>query len=102
MTTSLGGVARNIAEASHRVVTRTQDSPMSVLLVAPIGGDPFGRLFIDETTKLGMRTDGLVMNDTQRTAVCNMVLGSDGSLIGGVADMGITEAFKPIMVISKF
>jgi len=89
---SLGGVARNIAEACHRVMTsQSQDLASATLLISPIGNDAFGRLLVDETQKLGMRTDGMVQSN-KRTAVCNMILDSKGSLIGGVADMGITEA----------
>jgi pseudouridine-5'-phosphate glycosidase/pseudouridine kinase len=83
---SLGGVARNIAEAAHRVLA--SNSPqLSSLLVSAIGHDHFGRLLISETAGTGMRVDGLVKSD-KRTAVCNMILDSNGGLIGGVADMG--------------
>ncbi|TFK41213.1 indigoidine synthase A-like protein [Crucibulum laeve] len=96
---SLGGVSRNVAEACHRVMT-AQSSPLSTLLVAPIGDDPFGRLLIEETEKFGMRTDGLITSD-KHTAVCNMVLDSHGSLVGGVADMDITESFSGDTVIAQ-
>ena len=83
---SLGGVARNIAEAAHRVIT--SNSPeLSSLLVSAIGDDHFGRLLTSETSEIGMRVDGLVKTD-KRTPVCNMILDSSGGLIGGVADMG--------------
>jgi pseudouridine-5'-phosphate glycosidase/pseudouridine kinase len=82
---SLGGVARNIAEAAHRVIA--SDSPQhSPLLVSAIGHDHFGRFLISETAEIGMRVDGLVKSD-KRTPICNMILDSSGGLIGGVADM---------------
>lgn len=87
---SLGGVARNMAEAAHRILT-AQELPTSSLLVAPIGEDGFGKLLLDEMDKLGMRTDGLLKSD-KGTAVCDMVLDSVGNLVGGVADMEITQA----------
>jgi len=87
---SLGGVARNMAEAAHRVLT-AQELQASCLLVAPVGEDGFGKFLIQETEKLGMRTDGLLRND-RSTAVCDMVLDSTGNLVGGVADMEITDA----------
>lgn len=64
----------------------------SALLISPIGEDPFGRLLVDEMKSIGMRTDGLTMSDS-RTAVCNMILDESGTLIRGVADMGITADF---------
>ena len=88
---SLGGVGRNIAEASHRVMTAKYPKLSSVLL-APIGRDAFGHLLIKDLEANKMRTDGLSRKD-DRTAVCNIVLDSNGGLVGGVADMGITENF---------
>ena len=88
---SLGGVGRNIAEASHRVMTAKYPELSSVLL-APIGRDAFGHLLIQDLEANKMRTDGLSRKD-DRTAVCNIVLDSNGALVGGVADMGTTETF---------
>lgn len=87
---SMGGVARNIAEAAHRILT-AQGLSTSSLLLAPVGEDGFGKLLVDETEKLGMRTDGLLKSEG-RTAVCDMVLDNTGNLTGGVADMEITQA----------
>ncbi|THV07736.1 hypothetical protein K435DRAFT_959796 [Dendrothele bispora CBS 962.96] len=83
---SLGGVARNIAEAASRVMSED-----SVLLVTPIGNDSFGALMSEETKKLGMRDDGFIVQDQHRTSTCNMILDGMGNLITGIADMGITE-----------
>ncbi|KAJ7706232.1 indigoidine synthase A-like protein [Mycena rosella] len=84
VTLTLGGVARNIAEACHRV-------GQSPVLISPIGKDTWGRLLHDETKAIGMRTDGFVERN-ERTAVCNLFLDGTGNLVGGVADMRITEA----------
>ncbi|TFK77147.1 indigoidine synthase A-like protein [Pluteus cervinus] len=89
---SLGGVARNIAEASHRVAT-SKAWNFSTLLVAPIGNDAFGRTLRDGMERLGMRADGLVQTE-KRTAVCNMLLDYKGDLIGGIADMNIAKDFR--------
>ncbi|KAG7450569.1 indigoidine synthase A-like protein [Guyanagaster necrorhizus] len=91
---TLGGVARNIAEASHRV---TRDSN-STLLLSPVGNDAFGRLLEDETKTIGMRSDGLVKSKL-KTSVCNMFVDAEGHLLTGVADMGITEAFEGTAVL---
>lgn len=87
---SVGGVARNMAEAAHRILT-AQELRVACLLIAPVGEDGFGKFLMQETEKLGMRTDGLLRND-RSTAVCDMVLDSAGNLVGGVADMEITDA----------
>lgn len=97
---TLGGVGRNIAEASHRVMAAKYPELSSVLL-APIGRDAFGHLLVNELQAYKMRTDGLSRTD-DRTAACNMVLDNNGALIGGVADMGITEAFTGDQVGSIF
>ncbi|KAF9076237.1 indigoidine synthase A-like protein [Rhodocollybia butyracea] len=64
----------------------------SVLLASPIGDDSFGNLLVKGTESLGMRTDGLLMQQGQRTAVCNMIMDREGNLTTGIADMAITEA----------
>ncbi|KAG6912004.1 hypothetical protein DXG01_000252 [Tephrocybe rancida] len=87
---SLGGVARNIAEASHRILS-ARSPQLSSLLISPIGDDAFGRLLVEVTTRIGMRVDGFIRN-TERTAVCNMLLDGDGDLASGVADMDIAKA----------
>jgi len=86
---SLGGVARNVAEAAHRTLSRSSTAKDAVLLVSSIGDDLFGRVLVEKSNHMGMRTDGLVTITNERTAVCNMILDSNGGLIGGTADMGI-------------
>ncbi|KAG5724658.1 Pseudouridine-5'-phosphate glycosidase [Termitomyces sp. T112] len=94
---SLGGVARNVAEASHRILS-ARSSNLSSLLVSPIGDDAFGRLLVEETTQFGMRVDGFISSN-RRTAVCNMFLDNEGSLMSGVADMDITAALEADAVV---
>lgn len=95
VTFSSGGVARNIAEAAHRILsTASESSSHDVLLVSPIGNDLAASLIIDNARKLGMRTDGLLTFPDQSlsSAVCNMHLDVSGNLTTGVADMSIVEA----------
>lgn len=95
ISTSLGGVGRNIAEAAHRILSASsQRSNAQTVLVSPIGNDLFGRLLVEETERLGMRSDGLQLIQSERSAVCNMVLDGKGDLVSGVADMGIIQAFE--------
>ena len=97
---TLGGVARNIAEAAHRVLASIPKGAQHPLLISPVGLDSFGKLLISETTAIGMRTDGVLTSSSdQRTAVCNMMLDNTGELMSGVADMGITETFGPEEVL---
>jgi pseudouridylate synthase / pseudouridine kinase len=88
----LGGVGRNIAEATHRLLTsNSQDWLSATLLVSVVGVDPFCDLLQNKMKEIGMRTDGLIASGMQ-TAVCNMVLDPDGALVGGVADMDAIQS----------
>ena len=94
---TLGGVARNVAEAAHRIHTSSSASNKGdILLISPLGQDSFGSLLKEETATLGMRVDGFSYPTTSssRTAVCNMVLDSKGDLVGGVADMDIISSMQ--------
>lgn len=94
LTLTAGGVARNIAEASHRLLPPS----FSSLLVSPVGKDQFGHILEQQSKAIGMRTDGLITSDN-RTAVCNLMIDSRGNLISGVADMDIvTQTEGPILV----
>ncbi len=85
---SLGGVGRNVAEATHRSLPRPDSY---VLLISPVGQDQFASQIQATMSNIGMRTDGLVQVMEGRTPVINMLLLGDGSLIGGVADTSIAE-----------
>lgn len=93
VTMTLGGVGRNIAEAAHRILAAyPQQDRSDTVLVSPIGDDPFGRVLVEETALLQMRTDGLLHIKSQRSAFCNMVLDREGDLVSGVADMDIIHS----------
>lgn len=94
---SLGGVGRNIAEASHRIMEAKFPS-LSTVLISSVGYDAFGHLLVDKLEEYGIRTDGLIRFD-HASAVCNMVLDSQGTLVGGVADMTITDTMTGEVVI---
>lgn len=85
---SLGGVARNVAEAAHRILfDSTQAAESSpVLLLAPVGNDLFASAIRSGMQLIGMRTDGLYEH-SHRTPVCAMHLDNHGELRNGVADM---------------
>ncbi|KAF9229232.1 indigoidine synthase A-like protein [Gyrodon lividus] len=96
---SLGGVARNIAEAAHRVMSGATGKGVATLLVAPVGDDAFGSLITDLTESLGMRTDGLVSVHGQRSSVCNLLLDAQGQLQSGVADMDLMQVWKADQIL---
>lgn len=88
---TLGGVGRNIAEAAHRVLSGSKKHADSILLLAPVGDDVFGKLVVDLTRSVGMRTDGLLSVPGRRSAVCNLLLDAQGDLQSGVADMDLPQ-----------
>ncbi|KAK0567144.1 hypothetical protein OC844_000389 [Tilletia horrida] len=114
---SAGGVARNVAEASARLLRasqRQQSVPRSELssplvqLVAPLAMDPFGTFLIKGAHDAGVRTDGFFIVPAAsadqdgrkeeeaapvRTAVCSLTLDRSGDLCHGVADFQITDLF---------
>ncbi|THH11202.1 hypothetical protein EW145_g820 [Phellinidium pouzarii] len=98
---TVGGVARNIAEAAHRILSSGRDGdPYATLLVSPVGHDEFARFLVDEYARLGMRNNGLLRVEDCRTAVCDMVLDTSGALVGGVADMDIIRNVSENAVIN--
>ena len=90
---SPGGVGRNITEAAHRILSK-KPGCLTPLLVSLVGGGIMGRVLQDEISRMGMRTEGLILNPGTTPAVCNMVLDAGGGLITGVADMHITELLE--------
>ena len=90
---SPGGVGRNIAEAAHRILSK-RSSPQAPVLVSLVGEDIMGVVLRDELSSIGMRTDGLIPAPGKASAVCNIVLDTEGGLITGVADMDIIESLE--------
>lgn len=90
---SPGGVGRNIAEATHRILSKKSSSQAPVL-VSLLGEDTMGGVLRNGLSRIGMRTDGLIPIPGKASAVCNMVLDTEGGLITGVADMDIIESLE--------
>ena len=90
---SPGGVGRNIAEAVHRILSKKPGSQTPVL-VSLVGEDTMGGVLRNQLSLTGMRTDGLILASGKASAVCNMVLDTEGGLITGVADMDIIESLE--------
>ncbi len=87
-TTAPGGVGRNVAENLARL-----GSP--VRLVGAVGRDHAGDLLLSGLARLDIDTTRVRRQDTVRTGTYTAVLGSDGSLDVGVADMAATESVVP-------
>lgn len=60
----------------------------------------FGEIISKELSDLGMRIDGLMTYEDEESAVCNMVLDSQGALVGGVAAMDISDRVTADIVCS--
>ncbi|KAG8896601.1 hypothetical protein FRC01_011709, partial [Tulasnella sp. 417] len=102
---TLGGVARNMAEAAHRC-----SETATTLLLSPTGNDAFATLLKQQSeAEIGMRVDGFFVPQTtdeqqgglRRTPVCNLVLGENGGLISGVADFNIVDQVTGEELISR-
>jgi sugar/nucleoside kinase (ribokinase family) len=79
---SPGGVARNMAEAAHRLGASTK------LATSFNASDPFGATLTHHFADLRMPVHNFEAGP--RTAVCNSILQHDGQLLTGVADMDST------------
>ncbi|KNZ48512.1 hypothetical protein VP01_560g5 [Puccinia sorghi] len=83
---SAGGVALNIARASHGLGVR------DVMLVSQLGTNcTFGDFLLNHLASLGLRVDGIHRNHQASTGIVNMFLDRNGELLGGVADLKSLE-----------
>lgn len=85
--TSLGGVARNVAENLARL-------GRSVHLVSAVGQDPAGERLLAETAAAGVLT-GAVVRSAHPTGSYAAVLDHDGELVVAVADMDAVAGLRP-------
>jgi len=81
-----GGVGRNVAENLARLGSR-------VALVSTVGSDPDGDWLLQETALAGVDITPVLRGG--RTGRYVAVLGDDGDLAVGVADMAATDALVP-------
>lgn len=87
LSSSAGGVGRNVAENLARLGTRVE-------LVAAIGSDPFGAQLREATAAAGVVLDRLVMSSAA-SGTYLAVLDDHGDLVTGVADMTATDQLSP-------
>jgi pseudouridine kinase len=83
---SFGGVARNVAESLARMGAE-------VSLVSAVGDDENGRALIRHLREIRVDTGRIVVAPGRRTAEYSAILGPDGALEFGLADMGVLDTF---------
>lgn len=86
--TSFGGVARNVAENLVRLGVRAA-------LVSVVGDDVPGRALLDDLDRLGVDSWGVRPLAGRTTSTYGAVLGPDGELVLGVADMDTLDELTP-------
>lgn len=93
---SLGGVAHNIARASHYM-------GVSVKLCSVVGGDLTGKAAIGQLSAQGMQTDGVQIMPSesgQRTAQYVAINDAKKSLMVAMADMSILENISDELLVA--
>lgn len=92
--TAPGGVGRNIA---HNLSLLGDD----VSLLTIFGDDGFGRMLKDNCKRLGIDISHSETRRGARNACFVSINGSDGELMGGVADMAVTGLMTPEWLESR-
>lgn len=88
ITSSPGGVARNIAENIARLGIDSR-------LVAAIGGDHFGILLLQQGQVVGINMDAVLRVETVNTSTYLSVLDNDGDMRLAINDMSIVDHLTP-------
>ncbi|HRA75348.1 MAG TPA: carbohydrate kinase family protein [Propionicimonas sp.] len=86
VTTSPGGVGRNIAEGLARLGSR-------VHLIAAVGADIAGRDLLTRTGEAGVMLDGM-LTSRHPTGSYLALLDADGELLAAVSDLAATDAIE--------
>jgi pseudouridine kinase len=86
--TSLGGVARDVAENLARL-------GMQVNLISAVGDDPQGRRLLSETAEAGVNVDHVLHIADQPTGSYLALLDARGSLHLGMDDMRVIGSISP-------
>ena len=79
---SIGGVARNIAENLARLEVKT-------MLLSAVGNDPMGKRIVKHTKDYGVRCDHLRVVEHGRTGTYVALLKPDGELLVAISDFEI-------------
>jgi pseudouridine kinase len=84
---SFGGVARNVAENLARLGVATG-------LLSIVGEDENGRALLEELAACGIDRGLMRVDAGRRTAEYSAILGPEGDLALGLADMGVLDGFS--------
>ncbi|MGB1238370.1 MAG: PfkB family carbohydrate kinase [Pseudomonadales bacterium] len=91
VSSSLGGVGRNIAENIARLGDRCY-------LIAPVGNDARGKQLIEQSTQAGILTSHMITLDGHSTSCYLSIVDEGGEMQLAVADMDILEHLTPTML----
>lgn len=91
----VGGVARNIAENLARM-------NFLPILISCVGDDEKGKKIINETSRVGVNTEGVWVLPNQTTSSYTVFLDKDGSIVQEVRNMDIYENMTTSMIDSKW
>lgn len=85
-----GGVGRNIAHAAC-------NAGAEVDFYSAVGDDLLGRTVVDQLRSLGVRTEGIAVVSSARTATSSRIQTREGDLDVGIADMAIFDTSLPVL-----
>lgn len=88
MRTSLGGVARNVAENLARL-------GVDVGLISLVGDDLEGRRVVEESSQAGIDMTSVTATSGVTTASYTAIFSGEGELVIGLADMAIFDRISP-------
>ena len=93
-TISLGGVGRNIGENLTRLGINTK-------LITAIGKDIYGRLIIEESTKIGLNIEESLLLDNDNTSTYLALLDENGDMELALSSMDIMEKMNIAFIEEK-
>lgn len=88
VSTSPGGVARNIAENIAKLNNKCY-------LIAPVGNDSYGRQLIEQSQASGIDTSHMLTLDGHSTSSYLSIVDQEGEMQLAIADMNILEHMQP-------
>jgi len=91
MRTSLGGVARNVAENLARLGIGAE-------LLSLVGDDPEGREILAGSRRAGIGMHRVAVVPNAATASYTAIFNGDGELVIGLADMAVFDGIAPCLV----
>ncbi len=84
VSTSTGGVGRNIAENLARL-------GVSVKMISAVGADEFGNVILEELKQLKVDTEGILVHQSHRTSTYLAVSDETGDMHVAISQMGIVD-----------